>query len=130
MRNNGVQKFVVMCHVITVFRLLVKPETQIIYGVLFANSNRFKQIQHLFRIDTPVTDISTVSDVNGIVRMDRTGGFLLFICAGVGLLEKKDNAVFRGIVFVTGNGISTIWCCLKLRSVSFELLQELCKEII
>ena len=88
-----------MGHVVTVFRFLVEPQTQIIYGVLLANSSRFKQIQHLFRVDTPVTDISTVSDINRIVRMDGTGSFLLLICVCVCLLKNEDDTVFRGDYF-------------------------------
>ena len=84
-----------MCHVITVFRFLVKPQTQIIYGVLLANSRCFKQIQHLFRVDTPVTDIPTVSDINRIVGVNRAGSFLLFICVCVCLLKNEDDPVFR-----------------------------------
>ena len=80
MRNDGVQKFVVLCHVITIFCFLVEPQTQIIYGVLLANSRCFKQIQHLFRIDTPVTDIPTVSDINRIVGVN---GLAVFCCLSV-----------------------------------------------
>ena len=99
--DDGVQKFVVVFHLLAVLGFLVELEAQLWQRVVVSDSRRFKQIQHLFSVRAAVTDVAVFADIDCVIGVNGTRCLFLLVRRGVKLLEKEDNTGFRRIVFVS-----------------------------